>query len=63
MPYGTDMPDLYVCGSAGVAYVLGYADNMLVESSLFLTAGTQQWNSSISNVNDRRQRTVDGHSA
>ena len=53
------MPDLYVCGFTRVAYVLRHAEIRLSQSRVTpKSLRRHKWDISVSDVNDRRQRTV-----
>ena len=56
--YGTDMPDLYVCGFTCVAYVLRHAE-IRVQGYIEVFNRRHKRDIGVSDVNDRRQRTVD----
>ena len=55
------MPDLYVCGFTRVAYVLRHAE-IRVQGYTEVFNRRHKWDIGVSDVNDRRQRTVDRHS-
>ena len=59
--YGTYMPDLYVCGFTRVAYVLRHAE-IRIQGYTEVFNRRHKWDIGVSDVNDRRQRTVDRHS-
>ena len=61
MLYGTYMPDLYVCSFIYVAYVLRHAE-IRVQGYTEVFNRQHKREISISDVNDRWQRTVDRHS-
>ena len=52
------MPDLYVCGFTRVAYVLRFAE-IRVQGYTEVFNRRHKWDIGVSDVNDRRQRTVD----
>ena len=54
------MPDLYVCGFTRVAYVLRHAE-IRVQGYTEVFIRRHKWAIGVSDVNDRRQRTVDRH--
>ena len=54
------MPDLYVCGFTRVAYVLRHAE-IRVQGYTEVFNRRRKWDIGVSDVNDRRQRTVDRH--
>ena len=60
--YGTYMPDLYVCGFTRVASVLRHAE-IRVQGCTEVLNRRHKWDIGVSDVNDRRQRTVDRHSS
>ena len=60
IPYGSDVPDLYVCSFASVVKVLWHAE-IWVQGSTKIFHG-HKLDISIFDVNDRYQRSVDRHS-
>ena len=55
------MPDLYVGGFTPVAYLLRHAEIRFQGYTEVLNR-RHKWDIGVSDVNDRRQRTVDRHS-
>ena len=55
------MLDLYVCGFIRVAYVSRHAE-IRVQGYTEVFNRRHNWDIGVSDVNDRRQRTVDRHS-
>ena len=60
MPYRTDVPDWYVCSFASVC-VLWHAEIWIQGNTNVFQRGNK-WDISISDANDRRQRSVGRHS-
>ena len=56
------MPDLYVCCFTRVASVLRHAE-IRVQGCTEVLNRRHKWDIGVSDVNDRRQRTVDRHSS
>ena len=56
------MPDLYVCGFTRVAYVLRHAESRVLGYTEVLYR-RHEWDIGVSDVNGRRQRSVDRHSS
>ena len=52
------MPDLYVCGFTRAAYVLRHAE-IRVQGYTEVFNRQHKWDIGVSDVNDRRQTTVD----